>query len=446
MVAPHPRRPAAVPGVGGRRRGGARPGRGRLPDDRGGPGRRRLLRCRSTACRSSAGVPAGTRSTRSATTPTDDEVTSSVDLARAAGMNMLRIPGGTVYEEERFFGACDRAGILVWQDIDARHRSTLPTTRSSSTRGRRGHRRARPGRRATRRWRSSAGPRSWSSSRPCSACSGSGGGRRSSTTCCRHSWTTGTPGLPYVSVVAVRGRPPVPGRRRRGPLLRGRGLPLPLSRPAPVAAPVRHRGPVLLDPARAGDARRAVRGRPVQPISSRSGSGPSTVTPGPGSTSRPSGTTTRGHCSSVDMAVHVAQRPRARPRPGSCRRGRDLQRRRGRVAPPRSPCAGMVLAIALRDLRAGPGWGLVDRSGGRRPPGTRCARASTPVAVLVTDEGVNGLDVHLVNDTAAADRRDPGRRPPHRHPPGRTGLPRGRRAGPGRRRSGPTPSSTGSAT
>ena len=49
--------------------------------------------------------------------PSDEEVTSSVDLARAAGMNMLRIPGGTVYEEERFFLACDRAGILVWQDM-----------------------------------------------------------------------------------------------------------------------------------------------------------------------------------------------------------------------------------------------------------------------------------------------------------------------------------------
>ena len=46
----------------------------------------------------------------------DEEVDRTVALARAAGMNMLRVPGGTVWEDERFFEACDRAGILVWQD------------------------------------------------------------------------------------------------------------------------------------------------------------------------------------------------------------------------------------------------------------------------------------------------------------------------------------------
>jgi beta-galactosidase/beta-glucuronidase len=31
-------------------------------------------------------------------------------------MNMVRIPGGTVYEDERFWDLCDELGIMVWQD------------------------------------------------------------------------------------------------------------------------------------------------------------------------------------------------------------------------------------------------------------------------------------------------------------------------------------------
>jgi len=64
-----------------------------------------------------------------------------------------------------------------------------------------------------------------------------------------------------------------------------------------------------------------------------------------------------------------------------------------------SPCAGLVL-LAARDLRGGAGWGVIDALGRPKAPWFALARAGAPVAVLLTDEGLNGLAIHLVNDTA----------------------------------------------
>jgi beta-mannosidase len=68
---------------------------------------------------------------------------------------------------------------------------------------------------------------------------------------------------------------------------------------------------------------------------------------------------------------------------------------------PGSPCGG-ALVWYLRDLWAGAGWGLVDDEGVVKPCWHFLRRALQPTLLSLTDEGGNGLDLHVVHESAAA--------------------------------------------
>ena len=68
---------------------------------------------------------------------------------------------------------------------------------------------------------------------------------------------------------------------------------------------------------------------------------------------------------------------------------------------PGARCGGALL-LFLRDLWAGAGWGVVDDAGAPKAGWHALRRVLQPLAVLITDEGVNGVHAHVINETAQA--------------------------------------------
>jgi beta-mannosidase len=62
-----------------------------------------------------------------------------------------------------------------------------------------------------------------------------------------------------------------------------------------------------------------------------------------------------------------------------------------------SNCAGGIVLWA-RDLAPGAGWGLLDHIGAPKVALAHLRRALAPRAVWLVDEGLNGVDVHVAND------------------------------------------------
>lgn len=68
---------------------------------------------------------------------------------------------------------------------------------------------------------------------------------------------------------------------------------------------------------------------------------------------------------------------------------------------PGSACGGALL-LFLRDLWAGAGWGVLDEQGRPKSGWQALQRAWQPVMLAFTDEGGNGVAVHVVNEGASA--------------------------------------------
>jgi len=66
-----------------------------------------------------------------------------------------------------------------------------------------------------------------------------------------------------------------------------------------------------------------------------------------------------------------------------------------------STCEG-ALVWQFQDLRAGAGWGIVDATGRPKSAWHALAQVLQPVQVVITDEGLDGLDIHCINDTPRA--------------------------------------------
>jgi beta-mannosidase len=67
---------------------------------------------------------------------------------------------------------------------------------------------------------------------------------------------------------------------------------------------------------------------------------------------------------------------------------------------PGSTCNG-ALTFTFQDVMPGPGWGVVGADRTPKPAWFALKRAFRPVQAIFADEGTNGLDIHLLNETPA---------------------------------------------
>ena len=327
-------------------------------------------------------------------TASHDELVGTLTLLRDAGMNLVRIPGGTVYEDDAFFALCDRLGLMVWQDamlafLDPPDEPEFVATVVDELTGVLAAAAAHPSLSVV------CGGQELAEQPAMFGLSRDRWSSRLADEVIRDLSGRLAPGIPYVT--SSPGGGSLPFQMDRGVChYTGVGVFL---RP--------------LDDLRRSDVRFVSEGLAFA------------VPPERDAVDACGGARLAGHDPSWKQAIHhdtggswdledvrnhyvellFGEDPAVLRRTDP-ERALDL----GRAAVVQvmaeamaewrrtdSRCAGLVL-VGLRDLRAGAGWGVLDALGAPKAPWYGLARASRPVGLLLTDEGLNGLAVHLVND------------------------------------------------
>ncbi|MBA9064130.1 beta-mannosidase [Methylobacterium fujisawaense] len=314
--------------------------------------------------------------------------------AREAGMNMLRVPGTTLYPNSDFYNLCDEFGILVWQDLmlanfDYPHAD--PAFASQLDRELTGFL-----------------ERTQTAPSLCVLCGGSEVWQQAA--------MLGAPRAVWADTFCATTLP-------------ARAADL---RPDLIVVPNSPSGGDLPFSPRGGcthyfgvgayrrpleDARRAEPGFASECLAFANPPEPGTPGPtGPADPLWPAGIprdrgadwdfeTVRDHYVAllygVDPAALRAEDPDRYLELGRAAVAEVMEATFAEWRRPRSPTAG-GLVLMLRDLGPGAGWGVIDWT--QRPKSAWYAlkRAFRPVQVLLTDEGLDGLHVHVLNETAAA--------------------------------------------
>jgi beta-mannosidase len=103
----------------------------------------------------------------------------------------------------------------------------------------------------------------------------------------------------------------------------------------------------------------------------------------------------------LDPSALRAEDPARYAELGALTTGEVMERVIGEWRRPGSSCRG-ALVWFLRDLAEGPGWGVIDHAGRPKPAWWHLRRAFAPRALFASDEGLNGLYYHIVNDSPVA--------------------------------------------